>query len=76
MAPMGVDSLVVKAFGSIPKILEKGGIHIKPGGRALVLKGEKEKPVEPEGFFLEDTVLYELPVISKPYKLFIYKKVS
>lgn len=75
MAPIGIDSLVVKAFGSIPDILEKGGIHIKPGGRALVLKGEKEKPVEHEGFFLEDTIGYELPVISKSYKLIIYKKV-
>jgi 16S rRNA (guanine527-N7)-methyltransferase len=76
MTPIAVDSLVVKAFGSIPEILEKGGIHIKPGGRALVLKGEKEKPVDYEGFFLEDTIRYELPVISKSYKLFIYKKVS
>ena len=75
MAPIGVDSLVVKAFGSIPDIFEKGGIHIKPGGRALVLKGEKEKPLEREGFFLEDTIGYELPVISKSYKLLIYKKV-
>jgi 16S rRNA (guanine527-N7)-methyltransferase len=75
-APIGADSLVVKAFGSIPEILEKGGIHIKPGGRALILKGEKEKPVEHEGFFLEDTIGYELPVILKSYKLFIYKKVS
>jgi 16S rRNA (guanine527-N7)-methyltransferase len=75
IAPIGVDSLVVKAFGSIPDILKKGGIHIKPGGRALVLKGEKEKPVEHEGFFLEDTIGYELPVISKSYKLIIYKKV-
>jgi 16S rRNA (guanine527-N7)-methyltransferase len=76
MASIGVDSLVVKAFGSITEILGKGGIHIKPGGRALILKGEKEKPVEREGFLLEDTVGYELPVISKRYKLFIYKKVS
>ena len=75
-SPIGVDSLIVKAFGSIPDILEKGGIHIKPGGRALILKGEKEKPLEREGFFLENTIGYKLPVISKPYKLFIYKKVS
>ncbi len=76
IASIGVDSLVVKAFGSIPEILEKGGIHIKPGGRALVLKGEKEKPVEHQGFVLEDRIGYELPVISKSYTLFIYKKVS
>jgi 16S rRNA G527 N7-methylase RsmG len=76
IAPIGVDSLVVKAFGSIPEIFEKGGAHIRPGGRALILKGEKEKPVEQECFVLEDTIGYELPVISKPYKLYIYKKVS
>jgi 16S rRNA (guanine527-N7)-methyltransferase len=76
MAPIGIDSLVVKAFGSIPEILEKGGRHIKPGGRALILKGEKEKPVVHDGFFLEDSIGYELPVISKSYKLLIYKKVS
>jgi 16S rRNA (guanine527-N7)-methyltransferase len=76
IASIGVDSLVVKAFGSIPEILEKGGIHIRPGGRALVLKGEKEKPVEHQGFVLEDRIGYELPVISKSYTLFIYKKVS
>jgi 16S rRNA (guanine527-N7)-methyltransferase len=76
VGPTGVDSLVVKAFGSIPEILEKGGIHIRPGGRALILKGEKEKPVECEGFILEDAIGYELPFISKRYKLLIYKKVS
>jgi len=76
MAPIGVDSLVVKAFGSIPEILDKGGIHIRPSGRALILKGKKEKPAEREDFLLEDTIEYELPVISKPYKLYIYKKVS
>ena len=76
IAPIGVDNLVVKAFGSIPEIFLKGGAHIKPGGRALILKGEKTEPVEREGFLLEDTISYELPVISKSYKLFIYKKVS
>jgi 16S rRNA (guanine527-N7)-methyltransferase len=76
IAPIGVDCLVVKAFGSIPEILEKGGTHMKSGGRAFILKGEKEKPMERQGFVLEDTIGYELPVISKSYKLFIYKKVS
>jgi 16S rRNA (guanine527-N7)-methyltransferase len=76
MAPIGIDTLVVKAFGSIPEILEKGGMHIRPGGRALILKGEKEKPGEQEGFVFEDAIEYELPVISKPYKLYVYKKVS
>jgi 16S rRNA (guanine527-N7)-methyltransferase len=76
IASIGVDSLVVKAFGSIPEILERGGIHIRPGGRALILKGGKEEPVEREGFILEDAIGYELPFISKRYKLLIYKKVS
>jgi hypothetical protein len=76
IASIGVDSLVVKAFGSIPEILERGGIHIRQGGRALILKGEKEEPVERKGFILEDAIGYELPFISKRYKLLIYKKVS
>jgi 16S rRNA (guanine527-N7)-methyltransferase len=76
IAPIGVDSLIVKAFGSISEILEKGGMHIRLGGRALILKSEKEKNVECKGFFLENVIPYELPVISKLYKLFIYKKVS
>ncbi len=75
-APVSADSLVVKAFGSVPDILGKGGSHIKPGGRALILKSGKDKPSEYKGFFLEDTIGYELPAISRPYKLFIYKKVS
>ena len=76
IAPIGVDSLVVKAFGSIEEILEKGVGHIKFKGRALIVKGKKERPVEREGFLLDDTVPYEIPVISKSYKLLIYKKVS
>jgi 16S rRNA (guanine527-N7)-methyltransferase len=76
MPPIEVDSLVVKAFGSIPEILEKGGGHIRSGGRALILKGKKEEPVDSKGFFLADTIPYKLPVIAKSYKLLIYKKVS
>jgi 16S rRNA (guanine527-N7)-methyltransferase len=76
IAPLGADSLIVKAFGSIAQILEKGGGHIRRGGRALILKGEKEKTVECKDFILEHAIPYELPVISKLYKLFIYKKVS
>jgi 16S rRNA (guanine527-N7)-methyltransferase len=76
MAPTGVDSLVVKAFGSIEEILEKGGGHIKFNGRALIVKGKKEEHIHFEGFLLEDTVPYEIPVISRSYKLLIYKKVS
>ncbi|MBA4390767.1 MAG: hypothetical protein C0399_07500 [Syntrophus sp. (in: bacteria)] len=74
--PIGVDGLVVKAFGSIPEILEKGGGHIRSGGRALILKGKKEEPVDSKGFLLADTIPYGLPVIAKSYKLLIYKKVS
>jgi 16S rRNA G527 N7-methylase RsmG len=76
LTPIGIDCLIVKAFGSISEILGKGGKHIRPGGRALILKGEKEKPAEQKGFVLENTIGYELPVISKSYKLYIYKKVS
>jgi len=73
--PMGVDCLVVKAFGAIPVIFEKGGLHLKPGGNILILKGKAENPAHVEGFSLEETISYELPVILKPYKLFKYKKV-
>lgn len=76
ITPTDVDSLVVKAFGSIPEILEKGGGHIRSGGRALILKGKKEEPLDVKGFLLTDTIPYELPVIAKSYKLLIYKKVS
>jgi 16S rRNA (guanine527-N7)-methyltransferase len=76
MAPIGVDSLVVKAFGSIPDILEKGGGHIRSGGRALILKGKKEDAVGYEGFHLQEVLSYDLPIILKSYKLLIYKKVS
>lgn len=75
ISPIGVDCLVVKAFGSIPAILEKGGPHLKSGGNALILKGKTEKPTEVEGFALEKIISYELPVISKSYKLLTYKKV-
>jgi 16S rRNA (guanine527-N7)-methyltransferase len=74
--PIGVDSLVVKAFGKVPQILEKGGGHITLGGRALILKGANERPVDWNGFLFTDAIPYELPVIKKSYKLLIYKKVS
>jgi 16S rRNA (guanine527-N7)-methyltransferase len=73
--PIGVECLVVKAFGSIPAILEKGGPHLKAGGNALILKGKTEKATQVEGFTLERIISYELPAISKSYKLLTYKKV-
>ncbi len=76
IASLRVDSLVVKAFGSVSTILEKGGAHIKPGGRALIIKGKREEPADFGGFILEDTICYELPMVSKSYKLLIYKRVS
>ena len=76
VAIMLLGTATLKSQVAIPEILEKGGTHMKSGGRAFILKGEKEKPVEHQGFVLEDTIGYELPVISKSYKLFIYKKVS
>ncbi len=71
---MGIDSLVVKGFGGIQEILEKGGKHVKKGGHAFIVKGKREKPVDCEGFVLQDEVPYALPLSEKGYRLFIYMK--
>jgi len=76
IACLGVESLVVKAFGTVDAILETGGVHVKYGGRALIVKGKSGVPVDYRGFILEDTIGYELPEVSKPYTLLVYKKVS
>ena len=77
LAPLDVDYLVAKAFGSIPEIMEKGGRHIVPGGLAMIVKGKKEGPADGgmDGFVLNETIPYELPQVSRAYKLLIYKKV-
>ncbi len=76
--PLGVDEVVVKAFGSVSEILDKGGRHVKEGGEALILKGSREENPEKEshGFSLQDVIPYGLPGLEKSYKLLIYKKVS
>jgi 16S rRNA (guanine527-N7)-methyltransferase len=76
MAPLGADILLAKAFGSASDILRKGGGHLKEGGSALLVKGMSEKPLESEGFMLEEVRPYRLPKSPREYQLFVYKKVS
>jgi 16S rRNA (guanine527-N7)-methyltransferase len=72
--PLGVDALVVKAFGPIPMILKLGSPHIKEGGRAYILKGAKEEKAEAPGFTLKEIIPYRLPGGERDYRLFIYEK--
>lgn len=69
-----VDALIVKGFGTIDRILEKGGRHIKAGGCALILKGKTDEPVEFQGFELEKAIPYRLPESDKAYRFFVYRK--
>jgi 16S rRNA (guanine527-N7)-methyltransferase len=73
--PIGADTLIVKGFGSIAQILGIGERHIRTGGHAVLLKGKNENPVGQQGFELENTIPYALPVSNKAYRLFIYRKV-
>jgi len=73
---MEVDALLVKAFGGMKMILEKGGRHIRHGGRAMMLKTDRDEPVGAEGFVLEETIPYGLPLGEKALRIFIYKKIS
>lgn len=68
-----VDSIVVKGFGKIEAILDKGGRLVKNGGRILILKGKNELPIDYDGFMLCADTLYVLPGSQKKYRLFIYK---
>jgi 16S rRNA (guanine527-N7)-methyltransferase len=72
--PLGVDCLVVKAFGTVGGILEKGGRHVKSRGRALILKGKTDEPMDHDGFLLDEVIPYRLPESDKEYRLFVYKK--
>jgi 16S rRNA (guanine527-N7)-methyltransferase len=74
--PLEVDSLVVKAFGPIPRILEMGRPHIKDGGRAFILKGTNEEETAVQGFNLNEIIPYRLPGSDRAYRLFIYEKTS
>jgi 16S rRNA (guanine527-N7)-methyltransferase len=72
---LGVDSVMAKAFGSIQHTLDKGASHVKEGGHIYMVKGRLESPVDREGFVLEQTVEYTLPLSEKPCRLFVYRKV-
>lgn len=72
--PLGVESVAVKAFGPIRRILEASGPHMEEGGRAFLLKGEKEEAAEAPGFLLEDVVPYALPFGAKRLRLLVYRK--
>jgi len=74
--PMEVDVLLAKAFGGTKMIFEKGGRHIRRGGRALIMKTAKDKPANVEGFVHEETIPYTLPPSQKDLRIFIYKKIS
>jgi 16S rRNA (guanine(527)-N(7))-methyltransferase RsmG len=76
LEPMGADALVVKGFGTTGEILENGRKHIKPDGRAFIVKGKNETPLDAvAGFCLEEEKLYNLPFSDRVYKLIIYRKV-
>jgi 16S rRNA (guanine527-N7)-methyltransferase len=71
---MEVDAMIVKGFGKIEAILEKGERHIRTGGCAFILKGKNEDPIMFRGFELCHVVPYILPISNRKYRLFIYKK--
>lgn len=71
---LGTECLVAKAFGAVDAILEKGGRHLRDGGRAYLLKGRSEVAPEVQGFALECSVPYRLPVSEKHYRLLVYRK--
>lgn len=72
--PIEADALIVKGFGSIEAILEKGGRHIRTGGCAFVLKGKGEDQIIYQGFELDYVMPYVLPVSNREYRLFVYRK--
>ena len=73
---METDALLVKAFGSMEMIFEKGGRHIRQGGCALIMKTGRDKPLDAAGFILEESIPYTLPLSEKGLRIFIYKKIS
>ncbi len=76
LEPIEADTLLAKAFGSMEAIFEKGGRHVRHGGQALIMKTDKDKPIDVAGFVLEDTMPYRLPRSEKAFRIFIYKKIS
>jgi len=71
---INADALIVKGFGNIEVILEKGGRHIRTGGSAFILKGKGEDRITYQGFELNDVIPYVLPVSNREYRLFVYRK--
>jgi 16S rRNA (guanine527-N7)-methyltransferase len=76
LEPINVQSLVAKAFGSIADILTMGGMHIRKGGCAFLLRGKTQTPEDVDGFILEDVIPYTLPDSIKARTLFIYRKLG
>ena len=74
LPPLGVESVVVKAFGPIRRILEMSEGHMKEGGRAFLLKGAKEEAAEVRGFQLKEDVPYVLPFGVRKLRLLVYRK--
>ena len=74
LPPVGADTLIAKAFGSIPLILEMGRPHILPHGTAFVPKGARETPTQSPGWTLQSETPYTLPPAGHQYKLFVYKR--
>ena len=74
LEPINVQSLVVKAFGSVTDILTKGSGHIRKGGHAFLLKGKTQEPKNVDGFILEKIIPYALPDSVKARSLFVYRK--
>jgi hypothetical protein len=42
----------------------------------MLVKGAGERPLEKQGFLLEEVRAYRLPRGHRDYQLFVYKKVS
>ncbi len=74
LEPLGAEILIAKGFGTIDRILETGGRHIRHGGSALILKGKEDQPQEYDGFIAEQTIPYSLPGSGRAYRLFVYRK--
>jgi 16S rRNA (guanine527-N7)-methyltransferase len=72
--PLGVEAVVVKAFGPIPVILEMSRRHLREGGRAYIVKGMAEEAGGAEGFELESIIPYTLPGSGRKYRLFVHRK--
>ena len=74
LEPINVQSLVVKAFGSVTDILTKGSGHIRKGGHVYLPKGKTQEHENVVGFILEEIIPYTLPDSVKARTLFVYRK--